>query len=1092
MDKMSTKSLIFKYGGLFLIILAFGGIIIGISRVFAKSASCDAPNVWASGPNKCLKKCSGDLQYNKDWKCAPVCADSKGNKAEDTIGDLVVHSCGDKKTECGSDCSLMKYIDPTDSTKKGTTVIGGQSYSCNTGNCECNSDGYKKCLLDPNDPTSNVCYDSDKSYCTCKPDGTCQVKICDQASICWQDDKKRSSCCPGIKDGTATCCNGNCCPKINGENRCKKNKDGVEMCCGVDDIVIGDNDSAMCCSKSRVFCKKGGKVIWSVKDTPSCPVGDTLECCGNNLCITNGVSSCCTTSKGDGACGTPAICTVEKDSLYKNIKDGPLFNKCIGVIKSACEDGDTNCVPACVSDHDIYSSSFKTDMCPVGEKMKGVTYSSDCTSSSECVGFTNTNKCVNFTKDKEWVPGICIANAPQAYEGECLVGCGDEDTSEIHCPVGKDGGNSACMLDTTTTPHSNFCFDSTVDFENGTEWPANIPNVSGGVGRPKWGQTYPTTKDGHCNVGIIKCDPAKTNNNCPSYKNIDGLTTSQLDCVTQKSGGGLCMAKPEQSLNKKGKTPFFCRVNYELPDNEGYHYGSSLKDMSFLGNNKAETVSHLEDCTSDVFGKMNKDGVTNSVETCGGEASPTSISFPFFTAGSPYEGPGQNLKDWTGNKYAWDCGENSICHKGSSGGSDAVQWGEIVENGAENLNDKSWSTYHRRQWTSKNGTRDKCISQANSVDNTSNDLQLARITWDGATCKAEYDPREGIKDGICDGTSNPENCISNLTNGSVKAISGLMCNQDTLPSLIGLTSNSSSGPDSTSSSVFSCTPNLVSTSQCQTNTNIAACDGGDGDTTYCECNGNGQCGGSNICQCKPGWGSHGSSCQYCADGYHSEGSGYTYTMADGKSTTIDTNCVKNEIKLPWSCKQTFDGNNGKSNGTGMTRSCSQDSDGIYTTEEACKDVCKGNVGSSCDANDTSSNDWCGACAAIDNDCTNACNTFDRPTYYNGVGIGNIKDTHMDFVNDDTQYWTKDIPTLNCWSKACSCGPKDVKYDTDPVQSCIDNDQYWCYKDQTCYSHGASPTGCPGASNCVSSSGGCECTSVSDTSCGRLPTPVIYP
>ena len=234
-----------------------------------------------------------------------------------------------------------------------------------------------------------------------------------------------------------------CCKKkmVNGKlvTSCIKSQNGGEdQCCdGINDVVVTlSNKEEKCCPKEKVYCRDGGTVSWDSDGVPSCPSGDELNCCGKNLCITNGKSTCCTGTEGsndEGYCGTPSTCGGIKGGLYPKIVPGsPLDKKCIGIIKNKCDSGDENCKMVCTNDDDIFNSTFNipdatTGKCQSGQTLKAVMFSENsCAYDSDCSGYTNINKCLVFDKKGKnaWSAETTCSTDPkalQAYSGECLV-----------------------------------------------------------------------------------------------------------------------------------------------------------------------------------------------------------------------------------------------------------------------------------------------------------------------------------------------------------------------------------------------------------------------------------------------------------------------------------------------------------------------------------------------------------------------------------------------------------------------------------------------------------------------------------------------
>lgn len=835
-NKVSAKSLL-KYGGLFLIILAFGGIIIGISRVFAKAAPCDKPNFWSSQLNKCVEPCKKGYHYDDNWNCILTCdagedyipefkncfacgADSKGNATLDVnSNDKVRHVCPNGKNNCGVDCSKMQYFLPTDSTKVGKQEVDGQSFNCVDGTCDCITPTYEKCLLDFSDKTSNVCYDPNNAVCDCgdNKSGPCIVKPCNGL-------KCNNNCCttdPAENDKWECCNNDSCCEKqADGvTSSClpeAKNPD-VSVCCNGDNkVVVTHNNQAACCDKDKVYCNNV-KVSWNTKGVPSCEDGGDLLCCGSELCMNaDGIGSCCSGS----LCGNPSsLCGVGGDAgAYTGIDaNSPLSGKCIGMILPKGDKcSKTNCENVCVKPTDMYASSFakpdpKSGVCvDTNEEIRGVNYNkllndSLCTSNTDCVGYnTNVGTCSTFDPvGNSWESNkTCDSTVPmQAQEGICLEGCGgksqDCGDSAIYCPA--DGG--VCVCDSET--NVDYCKDSETNWKLESEWPSNLKTSIPAA----WGQIYDVDPTDSCPVGSITC--TEGGKSCPQYKGQRG------DPLPLTCESGKCVAAPEQRIvnTENGGKGFqhFCRTNYDRIKPPSNIYNSShLSRMSMLSLEPAKGAQ----CTADNFGVIDP-SVGIGPLNCGNPVSKTSISFPLYTnTSSSYRGPGKgdslgNENPSTNDKITWNCGKNGNCNHSQRNGKPDALFNQTA------LQGKKWSAYNTKQWSvndNKDGNANLCLQQAISKEDNSL-LKLSHIDWRDNICTAEYEPVQ--TDGICsgdDGNAVPSICVSSLTNDLQTVDSGLICNNEdedtsdddnSYPGFIGFT-NSNTHPSSQADGIYTC------------------------------------------------------------------------------------------------------------------------------------------------------------------------------------------------------------------------------------------------------------------------------------------------
>ena len=716
------KQLIGKYVAIGLIILAFAGIILGISRIFA--SKCSSGYSFYKDQNKCIKDCQSGYHYSNpaknDWTCIPICdsgqdyfpaakkcsACDPNSPGDDAGNPLVRHpNCkGGGVASCGADCSKRTLIDPTGQDKKKKDPRTAQVFDCGAGRCVCNPEyNYKLCPFHSSGPYNGVCYDPTKAICSCPPDSTgkCTVKPC--AKICSSADGTTRFCC---KDKNETCCkSGQCCPK---GSKCDSN---TGECCDDKSVSISDGG---CCSPDRIYCsddtlpkitkdQKGNK-------TASCSGGSKLKCCDDNLCITKGSSgtelTCCQSNEGARGCGKASKCGIA----------GALQNKCIQYIQGDSDNGlnctdskytsPKNSICACVNPADYSQSTFQVPTngtCPIAsEKPASVVvwyYPGDkeaakCTGDGECPGYSNVNdSCYEFKDGTGWDldnpksgTDCSVSGAHIAYAGECLMGCNQDEKRPIYCPK-----SSACETDKNT--NKTYCKPNQSKWGQEQTWPGNDIDE-----HPLWAQVYtPAKKQNYCPVGAITCEYGGAK--CPKYQPLTGSAAAQqqkhdkeyplLTCVdengievTSSSPKGTCQAPLEVDLSGKK----FCRVNYfnspptngpydvyPSPDSTDFDYNRAvLSRLSFLGDNRTQACK-LEGvegsclpCEANMF-TTEKDNAGKRVTQCGDLYSIASQSFPFYTNSSTlYKGPVRDIETFDeGPLQVWGCSGQPGLQQGS-------------------------------------------------------------------------------------------------------------------------------------------------------------------------------------------------------------------------------------------------------------------------------------------------------------------------------------------------------------------------------------------------------------------------------------------
>jgi len=841
--KESTFSLIFKAGLIILIIVGFSYIIMQIMKAIAKAKPCDSETPWNDAQKKCMEKCPTGKNYDKNLKCITTCDIGKsynytsqkcvacpdtetGNEASNEYGAEIRHSCPNGNNNCGTDCDIMQFRDVTDSTKPGTKKIGGQEYSCDEAKCVCKDENYERCFLDRSDNTSLVCYDKSVAMCNCDTNtGICKVETCDQSIrlSCKKDccdpptgANKTGPFVKGVSGPEHDCCNGSCCKKVDGVSNCKTSTNGDSFCCsGENDVFIESNKEGMCCVKKNVYCKSGSAVSWTTNGPKCGAAGDELACCPYNLCVQDvlqddGVTRI-TTSKccAEDNCGNPSLCSLDTNTFTKFSPSSPIYKKCIGMIGTKCAADDPNCMSLCVNKSNDLHSSFnspKDGKCPSLddgsiESPKDVKFSHDpCLDSSDCIGYSNINKCVTFANN-EWVTdssGKLVETTcdktknNQASMGGCLsmctgVGCGK---SKIYC-----GEGHACVCD--KGGGYDYCIDSNLPDTEDSVWPNSED------GKVLWGQTY-VAKGDHCMVGNISCVPGDT---CPGYFGMNNIDKKIMDCVPQSDGTGLCMAQAETDIN--GDT--FCRVNYDSTEKNSLGDTLPMNTMSLLGSKDAK-ASYASDCTAKNFAG---NSTNPPMITCGDPRSKTSISFPYYAGGSDgYQGPwgvngAQQITPLPVSKGSYDCGRQAWCE--GPGQNKSPYLGNLNDNAVDALK-QQWSAYNVKEWKDKSSdepsTKNICINRA-VYGQTGQISQLSRISWEGSTgtCKAEYDHKPGEDQNIDCASSDCEECCVNklkLSDDNTDTVnSGLICKgASNQAGLVGLSSSDHS--DSSSLGIFGC------------------------------------------------------------------------------------------------------------------------------------------------------------------------------------------------------------------------------------------------------------------------------------------------
>ena len=834
------KQQIGKYVALGLIVLAFAGIILGISRIFA--SKCSSGYTFYKDQNKCIKDCESGYHYSNpnknDWTCIPKCDSGQdyfpaakkcsacAPGAIDSANNALVRhpSCkGGGVASCGADCSKRKLSDPTGQDQNKKDPRTAQVFDCETGRCKCQKP-YELCGYYKGDP-NGVCYDPRKAFCVCGS-SSCQVTPCtnicgeetadgDGQIHCCQEDGM--TCCP--KDGRGSSV---CCPK---DARCNE-KTGA--CCDKDSQDVQGH----CCSPDKIYCGNDAATPPTLdKDNNklTCPDGVQMECCLNDLCITGEGPSrkvkCCNPSEGIKGCGNTSLCGMDP-TFPKMAKNSKLNGRCMGAIpcsktKDKTKDGYTcmscaeapkNHVCVCVNPGDYFNSTFadptNNKCAKLGERAVPVIWQGSppsgtdpntgtkCSRDSQCAGYSNVNKsCYSFDpKTLTWEEKLteeCSSNAKIAYKGECLTGCGGEP--EIYCP-----SNATCLTDKGSG--TNYCEGSIGKFVGSTTWPGDLD--IDGKEKPMWAQVYtPELGQKYCPVGAITCalgDKDHPPTPCPLYHTLDGVA-KPLTCVHtdgDPDGQGRCLAPVEYDLETPPKP--FCRVNYsgpELPAGQS-SYDGDLVNLSLLGNNALVNCRYFGDestdcetagCTATNFGHRDSKG--NNVY-CGYASTISSQAFPFWTNSTKeYEGPLKNTPKHDLSDV-WGCGQkdgnqSTIAQCGQPGeGEGPFLYGQLSTLGEKAIaavnNNDGWSLYRTVSWTKEkeeNPDANDCYSQA--MAHASDDQVPIRITWNETSgeCKAQYAPK--LTKGVCEYGKGNTSCISYIEDEKKSPqASGLICPND--------------------------------------------------------------------------------------------------------------------------------------------------------------------------------------------------------------------------------------------------------------------------------------------------------------------------
>ena len=850
------KKVIIKYVVIFGIILAFAGIIFGVSKIFANN--CPSGSTWYDGIKKCMPNCGEDQQYDRSqnpWKCIPICAknkdyysknniclecanyDKNGERSEGVSGDYMRHpTCdtlpGDKS--CGPNCAKRKKIDPSG---KGGTVPSnaGQYFDCTSEKCVCETKGYAICNLTKDQAGTGVCFDPGVATCVCVGN-TCTVKPCPSESIC--NTANGSQCCDtgktccNIKSGLYQCCKKGNCIQVSGAQ-------SENLCCEDNQIPISGGDDSQCCNPQNVYCSDGGPPT-NKDGTLSCASGGKLSCCGHQLCYDNNKLTCCADEKlvGESGCGAPSICM--SSSRPKMAKNSPLAGKCLGVVlnNNDCGDSKNNCFKnICVNPADILGSSFSspdstTKKCKnTAENPRAVTYSSILNKGGTCAGDTDcamsygvSKNCYDYTNGKwDFTRSVQCTTQAQASGGVCLTGCGglnEKCKNQIWCPA---AANVACVCDVKN--NFTMCKDAPTSFTKAQTWPP--PKVIDNKTLPLWGQVYyPPAKDKvtHCPLMRIECDHTDKLNQCPNYKTLDG-GDKQMDCVLAENSTYLCRPPVEKDIDDLS----FCRVNYETDGNTIAAETSFLGDPVYIQKNNNDQPD-VKTCSTNNWDE------SRCWPGCCGHPD-TRFSFPFYSASANgYKGPMEKTdgnKEGTMGKNSWSCTTSDgigckVATGGPQGSAASPSLGTIQQAGVDSLNKYEWQPYHVKNWTTTSeSSLANCYQQALSEVGDSSNLLLARVAWDdntdanGGTCTAEYNPSTTPADKLCFDVGNPpESCVSNRKDIYTKDYipSGLVCGnpnqKNPRPIMIGLTVDPTlpSTPGTSVNGPYACTTNPLTPS----------------------------------------------------------------------------------------------------------------------------------------------------------------------------------------------------------------------------------------------------------------------------------------